>query len=350
MLRAHWRARTSAERLNHEALILYVDFNNEDSFWKRYYIPLLYCFQHCGYSILLRYRWRFFSKLVEANDVDLFTLRNLKFTISHPPSNAALFLTDRANSPSAYGNRPVKSVIVRAGYNVSLDHPAQVSLPYLMHPEVYRYGYHHVKSKRKEDDADRDILAFFAGNIDPAEYDRDSLRSEHGVATRFELVEAVRKNISETQTVIVETWDEKARLKADLRDKVVIVNSRKSGLDKEEYFDLLARSRFFLAMPGIWYPWAHNLAEALLMSCIPIIQFPRYISAELVDHENCIVFNQPADLAPAIRRCAELPIEEVQRMTRKARNFYESAFSPEAVVASIAQRPAENIELLIKYG
>lgn len=44
-----------------------------------------------------------------------------------------------------------------------------------------------------------------------------------------------------------------------------------SNLQTDEYVQLLSQAHFFLALPGLYMPFSHNLYESIFSGCIPII-------------------------------------------------------------------------------
>ena len=102
---------------------------------------------------------------------------------------------------------------------------------------------------------------------------------------------------------------------------------------------------FFLACPGTRMPLCHNLIEALSCGSIPIIQYHKYLTPELIDGENCLTFHDEDTLRQAIQRAMEMPETEILKMRAAALRYYEDNLTEGQFAKRLLDTPSKQVTL-----
>ena len=310
----------------------------------RYLIPVLWYFHHGGYDVYLRNWHRFLKTVHEEEDVHVFRSGWLRIPCGRLRHRQILRLSDADNRSSAMQGNATTSVHLVETDDKGNAPEGAVRLPFPMHPAVYIEDgapLHAVESNPPK----RDIAVGFAGNMNPDDYDHPILHTRFGVMTRHEIRRELCAKLSQQILPI----DEHGQLNELERaqNRLVLVNSFRAGLQKRDYFHFLSRSRFFLAMPGINSPFAHNLTEAMAAGAVPILQFPDLISPRLQDGKNCLVFRNAQELAATVRKARTMPEAEVARMRNAVQDLYAQENTGRSALSAIETTRTGNVQCAV---
>jgi len=193
-------------------------------------------------------------------------------------------------------------------------------IPIGMHPLMVRKGWWNAPL----DGIPRQRAVFFAGNTDVALYSDGGLERRFGVAPRSEVLAKVADVI---------TW----------RD------SRTDPIPMEQWRPVLAGYDYFLALPGVVMPHAHNLTEAMSAGCVPVMQAAHaaWMDPPLRHGVNAWLYARPEEAPGAIREALAADDATMARLRAGAMSYYESNLSPEAVVRIASQ--AKRLYLMAEH-
>lgn len=205
-------------------------------------------------------------------------------------------------------------------------------IPMLMHPGMYANGFWNQvlpESKRYR-------AVFFAGNMDK-NYSDGKFNDNFEVMSRPEIFKQLQE-----KSFPIESYDDLERnlVSGRVEGSIVLVDKTVFSVPQRNMRALLNRFDFYLAMPGASKPMCHNVAEAMSVGCIPIIQkqyadtFPR----PLVDGENAVFFSNPSNLQRAIKKALSITRFESQRMRENVFSYYEREMTPEAIMSKVIGR------------
>ena len=92
-------------------------------------------------------------------------------------------------------------------------------------------------------------------------------------------------------------------------------------LKAEHYTRLLSSSGFFVAAPGGAFPLAHNLADAMVHGCVPILEYPEYLNPALKHGSNCLAFRGPESLSRTLEKALSMPPREIAAMRQSVLDY-----------------------------
>ncbi|AVR43838.1 hypothetical protein C7S20_00315 [Christiangramia fulva] len=195
---------------------------------------------------------------------------------------------------------------------------------------------------------------FMSGNIDPRYYDSISdTPIFRKLPSRKKTADFLR-NISYFYPV-KNNEELNSFLNNSIDNKVIIIDSSQDfRIELETLPFILQKFLFYLALPGIVVPQSHNLPEAMLFGCIPIIhkEYAELLDPPLESFKNAIVFNSLGELKTIIEQAFELNDSEVKQIRQNVLEYYKKYLSPEAVVEKVLQGPerifiqAERVSLI----
>ena len=237
--------------------------------------------------------------------------------------------------PSSAGLKIPKDRLSNAYYN---DYEEGYHVPVCCYPWIYKNYDSFIGLQLKED---RKNSLFMSGNIDPRYYDSISDTPIFSkLPSRKKTADFLR---STNYFYPVKTNEELISLLNNSTDnKVIIIDSSKDfriGLEALPF--ILQEFSFYLALPGILVPQSHNLAEAMLFGCIPVLhkEYAELLEPPLESFKNAIVFNSLEELSSIIPKIFALDDSQIKQLRQNAVTYYNRYLSPEAVVKKILQVP-----------
>ena len=194
--------------------------------------------------------------------------------------------------------------------------------PITEHPKYLREGgsLRPAESEREKTGKDRKMPVFFAGNIDREVYDRPHFREKYGILNRWETVRYLREDEAlDGRTAFYREYRDFRRDLEDglLSQKIVIFDSKSSAIPTDQWPAVLARCRYFLALPGYSQPFCHNVVEAMSAGAVPLLQFPRMFHPHLEEGRDCIAYENYEELSWKALRILEGDYDEIEEGLRK---------------------------------
>lgn len=174
--------------------------------------------------------------------------------------------------------------------------PETLFLPIMFHPSLLTEINYSLAGQFAQN-TDRSIGILFAGNCDPKTYDNERIGNQYGLANRHELFEHVRT--LSTDLVFIPTNKaafEEALESGAVRNKFVWIDTEAFRIPQSEWFELLAKARYFFCTPGVHYPYCQNLNEAAACGTVPILQYPDFYMPRLRHGEDCLTFKDLCEL------------------------------------------------------
>lgn len=186
---------------------------------------------------------------------------------------------------------------------------------------------------------------FMSGNIDDQYYDQISKNKLfETIPSRLKTADYLRKTSFFYPLRTAEELD--VFLNGNVDKKVIIIDSSKDfriPLDNLAY--TLNQFSFYLALPGIIIPQSHNLMEAMLCGCIPVIyrDYANLLDPPLEPFKNAIIFSSLKELEDLVEKVFQMKAMDIQRMRSNVEAYYQSYLTPSAVVKKVIQNHSAKI-------
>lgn len=186
---------------------------------------------------------------------------------------------------------------------------------------------------------------FFGGDAEPGKYNKKSIRNIYAKLSRAQLLETLTRTLAPES--VIELHNDRARQSAEEKQHagLVIMNTRQCKVLPEEWLGTLARSRFFLACPGVRYPMSHNIIEAMAVGSIPITQYPEMFFPPLEDGKNCLTFSNETELQRAIINAMDMSEPAIRTMAQAATDYYDNYLAPTASIQRLVNHQQNRISL-----
>ena len=192
---------------------------------------------------------------------------------------------------------------------------------------------------------DRKSSVFMSGNIDDEFYDQISESKYFDtIPSRKKTAECLKHNPFYYRLKNKEELNK--FLNGQIDNKIVIIDSSKDfRIDIDKLPDVLNKFSFYLALPGILIPQSHNLIEAMLCGCIPVIHkdYANLLTPPLESFHNAIVFGSLTELENLIKKLFQMEEIEIQRLRKNVLAYYNVYLTPEAVVKQVIKNSSKKI-------
>lgn len=199
-----------------------------------------------------------------------------------------------------------------------------VDLPFFVHPSTQKNGLIH--NMNLDMSAYRSMRIFFAGNNSYPNYDKPVLQNKFKVMSRHKVLKTLKESLGEryrepkTYDALVTSSEEKHAL--------TVYTSQADRIPNHQWMNTLQQADFFLCAPGVEMPLCHNLIESMAAGTIPILQYSNYVSPVLENMKNCLTFDSEESLKVVVERALSMDEEEVLRLRKNARAYYDAYCKP----------------------
>lgn len=251
-----------------------------------------------------------------------------------------LLVTDKWYSGLAHKAKKIISVNYQPDYHTG---DRCFPMPFPMFPPIYAMQQDlHLENYREQP---RQWQIFFGGDAEPGKYNKKSIRKIYAKLSRAQLLECLKKAL--TPDEMIELHNDAVRQSAEQEHYagLVVMNTRQCKVLPEDWLGTLARSRFFLACPGVRYPMSHNIIEAMAVGSIPITQYPEMFFPPLEDGKNCLTFSNETELQIAINNAMEMSEYTITTMAQAATDYYDNYLSPAASIQRLVNHKPNRISL-----
>lgn len=251
-----------------------------------------------------------------------------------------LLITDKWYSNLARKAKKIITVNYQPDYQPG---DACFPMPFPMFPPVYATQQDlQLESYRQQP---RQWQIFFGGDAERGKYNKKSIRKLYEKLSRAQILDCMTRTLLPES--IIELQDETARLDAEEKQHagLVVMNTRQCKVVPEKWLGTLARSRFFLACPGVRYPMSHNIIEAMAVGSIPITQYPEMFFPPLEDRKNCLTFNNDTELQTAIVTAMTMSESSTAGMVQAAIDYYDDHLAPTTTIQRLLNHKPDCINL-----
>jgi len=294
---------------------------DEDS--GRYAYLLIKDFIESGYQVAIAKRFRFFASFDRKPLKKFLSHENyLTYNPKNLPTEAKLILSDSFRTIRYWNKVAQKTKSIFISYKASNRTEDTLFLPYYAHPFIISNQF---LGEITPSDKTRTFCISFAGNEDLKTYNKPIIQKEFNIMNRCELLTLVNKYFSK-QTLFInnETFNEKFTSSIYVKPK--------TKLKPENYIHLLNNSRFFLACSGSNFAISHNLVEAMLCGCVPILEYSHHLEKPLTHLVNCLHFKDQASLEQCLKIASEMNKKNWEQIQRNSliyakRYFNSGSFS-----------------------
>ena len=218
-----------------------------------------------------------------------------------------------------------------------------IIMPYPVHPVHAGRGL--AERLRRCRSGERKVRIFFSG--DREGYAKNRIHYPKPKLPRAEVINAILKERGD-KTLLVGGEQELARVCASgYVNRCLIMDQEHSRIAETRWLETLAASDFFLCPPGYIMPMCHNTVEAMAAGAIPIINYPEWFDPHLVHGENCIAFDDKADLLARLDDVLAMDAEEIARMRQRVIAYHDDRLAPEAFVRRIESSEQRSVVVLL---
>lgn len=194
---------------------------------------------------------------------------------------------------------------------------------------------------------ERQNSIFFVGNFDHRTYQRIKTDGYFDVIIRTDLLRILKESFK-----VLEVANESQLASTNTDYDVIIVNTdvrpRTLIVPMNRLRPTLSKFNFFLAAPGASIPHSHNLAEAMSVGSIPIIQkaYADLVYPALTNGKDALFFQDENHLISVISDALKMNNERVRQMSSSVLKYYAANMSPHSVVTKIVHQGQEDVRLL----
>jgi hypothetical protein len=200
--------------------------------------------------------------------------------------------------------------------------------------------------KRKSPRATRII---FSGNFERTLYSNKVLKDNFGwTISRVDIFDHIKAHYSSDSRIVYAPSQKhfyEMLAMDDSKNKFIIAEVK---TNPQDWLKILSSGDFFLCLPDMGMPWAHNAFEAMAVGAIPIIQYNNLFNPPLIDLENCLTYKTFESLNEAIESALNMRAEDVQRMKEQVIKYYEEYISTKQIIKRIQSfHASEDVTLTI---
>lgn len=218
-------------------------------------------------------------------------------------------------------------------------------MAFSMFPAVYKSGQDlQLNTFRAQP---RDWNLFFGGDAHRQKYSKLSTGSIYGVLGRARVLDLLEIHLP---AALCKAPQNQAQLEQQIGQAdsgFVKINTRHCKIHPEDWLKTLARTRFFLACPGVRYPMSHNLIEALAVGSVPILQYSELLFPALEHGKNCLVYRNEAELLEVVKQALHMPALVWQKLSAGAQAYYDQYLAPAAVISQMLNHHPQRVQLRI---
>ena len=290
----------------------------------RYSYILCIYLKYCGFNVIVKMDPAFFRNIQTYQKL----LLNQKYCLIRKSSTLinTVLLTGRKN-----GDKLIK---INYGYNTIKSRTSDCIAPYPMHPLHYQ-PFSDLKNICSLSKTKRTIKIFFSGNVDKNLYNKETLKKEFKVLSRYEVIDFIETTFKENGKI--QTVADKAGL-YNLIDSQSYINSiiiPKVTIAATDWFKMLSKVDFFICAPGVGAPWCHNCIEVMSVGTIPILQYANLFTPALEHKKNCLVYTNYNDLQKVLELALEMKETEIETMRNNVLEYYHSYLSIESIAKKV---------------
>lgn len=304
-------------------------FDLGQNVYHRYLLIFMEMLRGRGYGILLRHRYGCIARWDTSLLVRQFPELRI---VNGPPAKADLVFTDR---PGMDGIRIDPDYFSK---ETAADGTYWMPMP--MSHGIYANGLDKWIPGPGEVPATRTL--FFAGNVDPGQYNSPSLEALFKIFNRHHLLSLIEKHFPDRIA--------SPRSSGELSDirpgrDIILIDRHLYNIPESGLRTTLARHDLFLAAPGVVMPFCHNLTEAMSVGSIPVLQFAHLLTPPLEHGVNCFTFSNEKELVELLEEFPHMSEGKIRQMRANVLEHYLKHLSPDAVIPKLESGSVKTLKL-----
>jgi len=312
-----------------------VRFNLSDpESYGRHLLVLMRHLDICGYEVSLFSSLEIYRKMSKGDPYSAQILKEDYVSFQKKDPVAVLRLHDDNLDPDYFIN--LLGPIRKNTYHI----------PISMHPNMYRIVDWDWKPSI---DQERKNSIFMAGNLDSTAYKKIDVNL-FNVLNRLVIHELVSKQENYIEFKRLEQLQ--VYLSGPEKGHVIMNDRRRFDIPMIGLRKTLSVFKYFIACPGVVKPHSHNLAEALSVGTIPIIQktYADMLIPALKNGVNCFTFENESDFEYILQKSLEISEKDWIRMSLRVLDYYEINLSPKQVVESLFNNSHDHFLIQAKHS
>ncbi|MCY0969563.1 glycosyltransferase family 47 protein [Chryseobacterium wangxinyae] len=217
-------------------------------------------------------------------------------------------------------------------------------VPMSFHPLMYHYELWNEKVHLAEN---RYNAIFCYGNFDKNAY-LEIKRTSFKVAPRTELLNMLTES---PDFVSISSSLELEDKKDILNKKIVFAMRENYQIEMKDIRSHLALFNFYLCCPGVVMPLCHNIAEAMSVGAIPVIEqeYAEVMYPNLRHLKNAVIFNDLNDLKILLQeRLFTFTTDEIRTMRKNVLDYYQEFLSPTGMIKNLNENIANGNKIYLQ--
>ena len=211
---------------------------------------------------------------------------------------------------------------------------------------LYPFNYFNNFEEEFEFSPKRINSLFFSGNIDARFYMKFDSNNRFNIPSRLSTFKSLQKHSHYVK--LIKRQDLSDYLASPTNKAIIVIDrSTEFSLPFDDYKRALNTFDFFLALPGIEVPESHNLIEAMLHGCIPIIhrEYAEILEPVLENGNNCFIYENLDDLNDVLLEIFDINNETRARIRKNVTTYYLNYLSPKGIVVRIMNENFQSIRV-----
>lgn len=310
----------------------------DDDGMGRYAYLTLNAFSEAGYNVYLHKNVDTFQKFVQLGKYGryIYSIKNLKFVSQIPEHirpEETVYAFDTINKlllDQTWG----KFIYVNICRPTLCQVEKVVWIPYSCHPTAYKSKIDGTIEELRNNN--RKLRIIFVGNTVAKGYGLKKLKNWYNKLTRYEGIQAALeikdkvKNVGDSgkfcKTINEGSYINECRLvRTDCSTKLSV----------KDYWDIISRSDFFLALSGTDYPMCHNTIESMAVGTIPIMGYSEWFFPPLEHGKNALVYSNAEDLKAKVHDALSMDDQTIKTMRSNVIEYYKKYLTSASFVSEV---------------
>ncbi len=271
------------------------------------------------------------------------SLEHVTLTDAIPPATADMLYLFDEEDPTL-GNRAWrKKLQVRFDVFSPYWLTRPIVMPYPVHPVHAGPGLEARLQRCRS--SERQMRVFFSG--DSEGYTKNRIDYPGPKLPRLDVINAILGDMGDKALLVRGEQDLAGTRAMGYVNRCLIMDQKLPRIAETRWLETLATSDFFLCPPGYVMPMCHNTVEAMAVGAIPIINYPEWFDPHLEHMQNCIAFDDRADLLLKLNQVLAMDREDIIRMQRRVTAYYDEHLAPKSFVRRIESSEQRRLVVLM---
>ncbi|KAA9133386.1 hypothetical protein F3N42_03290 [Marinihelvus fidelis] len=301
--------------------------------YSRYLYNLVKCLDFAGHRVFFNPDKTTEDELASNRFTEMLLKEDI-VSLAHPPVGDHFHVTENLLSPRYYDH----IVLDRADTAGKNDY----YVPITPHPAVFQFGSRVSRQKGTR----RNQSVFMIGSMNAELYQRIENFPPFKTPNRYKICQHLLDRQLAVQFSSLDAFQD--RLERQLDRHCVVLDSANFKIPRDGLLDVLARFDFYLACPGVYMPFSHNVAEAMSVGCIPVIHafYAQLFHPGLKDGHTAVIYESLDELESKLQQIYRAPRWKIWYMRRKVERYYQRIMSPAAIARNFVSGRFTKIYML----